>query len=149
MRRKIFTVILVLLMFAVTSCGKAEINISELALKIVQEGIFAEELTEISSDVTLKRYGLDSKLVEECVSYAATMAFVDEVVIFKVNDVEAVEAAVNKHIEAQKENYASYAPDEVSKLSSCISYIQGDYVIVCVSMNSDKAGSIINEYINQ
>lgn len=147
MKKKILTLILILTMFTVASCGKTEIDVNEFASKLASEGTFAEELAEISSDVTLKRYGLDENIVEECASYAATMAFVDEVVVFKTKDVAAVEEAVSKHIEAQKESYTSYRPDELPKLSNGLVTVSGDYVIVCVSEDVDAAGRIINENI--
>ncbi len=147
MKKKILSVMLVLMMIVITACGKVEIDIKALAVKIAEDGIFAEEMTVLSSDVTLKRYGMDSNDVEECIAYAATMAFVDEVAVFKAHDIEKVKQKVDEHIAAQTESYKSYRPDEVPKLSASIIKVKGDYVIVCVSEDADTASRIINEYI--
>lgn len=54
------------------------------------DGKFAEQLTEVSSDIAEKRYMISDGEVEECVSYTGTPAVVDEITIFKTSDTESV-----------------------------------------------------------
>ncbi len=142
----------ILAVFAVSAmllsgCGsKYDINTGELASKLANEGSFAEQLTEVSEGITEKRYGLDEADVEECAAYAGTKAVVDEVAVFKAVNVENVTEAVSKHIDAQKETYSSYRPDELPKLESNLVKVMGDYVIVCISEDSAQAEAIISEY---
>lgn len=147
MKKRFLIMLLILIMSVLTSCGSATIDVNELASKLAQNGSFAEELTEVSADITLRRYGIDSEAVEECAAYAGTMAVVDEVAVFHVKDAAAVEECVEKHIEAQKESYADYRPDEVPKLDKSLVKSAGDYIIVCVSEDYEKADSIISEFI--
>ena len=94
---------------------------------------FTEELTEVSEDVIVRRYGLDGSDVVYAAGYAGTPAVVDEIAVFETTDTNAVLEAVNARIESQKTNYASYAPDEVPKLEDAVIAAVGDCVVVCVS----------------
>lgn len=146
MKKTISAILSLALAVSLAGCGAKNINVNELASKLASEGSFAEQLTEVSSDITEKRYGLDETDVEECAAYAGTKAVVDEVAVFKAVNVENVTDAVSKHIDTQKESYASYRPDEVPKLDSNVVKVVGDYVIVCISEDYAQAEAIISEY---
>ncbi len=146
MKRFIMPIAALTIAAALTGCAAKEINVNELASDLAKNAKFTEQLTEVSSDITAKRYGLDSEAVEECAAYAGTKAVVDEVAVFKSKDVDTVKEQALKHIEAQKSSYSSYRPDEVPKLDDSIITVVGDYVIVCVSEDSSVAESIIAEF---
>lgn len=135
--KKILSVILLSLTFIISACSGTEIDINTAADTLVSELEFSEELAEISASVQMKRYGLDKETVIDAKGYAGTKAVVDEVVVFKCNDTEAVMNAANEHIELQIKNYTSYAPNEVHKLNDAVIETVGDCVIVCVS-NTDS-----------
>lgn len=148
MKRKI-TAILLLFVFAVSVAGCSqtkEIDANALAAELLNNGVYAEELSAISSQIAEKRYALSEDEVEEAVAYAGTNAVVDEIAIFKAKDVESVSDMAEKHIAGQIKTYESYRPSEVSKLEDCVITVAGDYVIVCVSEDSTKAKEIIEEY---
>ncbi len=145
--KKITLAVLSIITAAVlASCGAKTINVNELASALMAEGKFAEQLTEVSAEITEKRYGLEADDVEECAAYAGTKAVVDEVAVFKAANLENVKEQVEQHIDAQKDSYSSYRPDEVPKLDDCVVTVSGDYVIVCVSEDSSVAESIIEKY---
>lgn len=146
MKKSILAAVLVAAMAALTGCAAKTVDIKGLAANLVSEGSFSEQLTEVSADITAKRYGLDNQILEDCVSYGGTKAVVDEVAIFKTSDTEAVREQVEEHIETQTASYSSYRPDEVPKLQSCVIQTIGDCVILCVSNDSDTAQKIIDEY---
>jgi hypothetical protein len=147
--KKITTVLAMALCVAsIAGCSSSkEINVTELASALLANGTYAEELSEVSSQITEKRYALTEDDVEEAVGYAGTNAVVDEIAIFKAKDVDAVSEKVSEHIDSQIKTYESYRPDEVSKLDDCIVTVSGDYVIVCVSEDSTGAKKIIDEYV--
>ena len=134
-------------MAALTSCGKQntdtnETDAAEIAAILNESVHFTEELTEVSGDVLLRRYGLDGGTVEAAAGYAGTPAVVDEIAVFKTSDIEAVTEAANARIESQKTNYASYAPGEVPKLEDAVVETLGDCVVVCVS--EDPSAEILD-----
>ena len=139
---------------ALTSCGtqNAAVNGADPAqiAGILNESVhFTEELTEVSGDVVLRRYGLGSDTVEAAAGYAGTPAVVDEIAVFETKDTDAVLEAVNARIESQKTNYASYAPGEVPKLEDAVVETLGDCVVVCVSEDSSAVVSDILSAITE
>ena len=57
--------------------------------------------------------------------------------------VETVKAAYETRIADQKTACESYLPDEMPKLDAAVVYSNGNYVVLCVSNDSDKATEII------
>lgn len=148
MKKKI-TVFLSMIICAVSiaGCSSAKnIDIEALAEDLLNNGIYAEELSTVSAQITEKRYALTEDEVEEAVAYAGTNAVVDEIAIFKAKDVESVSNKVAEHIAVQTSTYESYRPSEVSKLEDSVVRVVGDYVILCVSEDSARAEEIIEEY---
>lgn len=146
MKKLVFGLAAVMMCVSLAGCGGKAVDINELALALSSDGKFAEQLTEVSSDIAEKRYMISDGEVEECVSYTGTPAVVDEITIFKTSDTESVKEKAEQHIEKQKTTYTSYAPNEVSKLDDCVVETVGDYVIVCVSEDSSSVQSIIDQY---
>lgn len=146
MKKKILAVLSITMAAVLAGCGAKTIDVHEFASSLASEGKFAEQLTEVSSDITEKRYGIEAADVEECAAYAGTKAVVDEVAVFKAANVENVKEQAQKHIETQKDSYSSYRPDEVPKLDDSVVTVSGDYVIVCISEDSSAAKSIIEKY---
>lgn len=154
--KKITAIIALLLcMAALTSCGTKNVTVSgqdpaQIAAMLNESVHFTEELTEISENVLLRRYGLDSGTVEAAAGYAGTPAVVDEIAVFKTSDVGSVTEAANARIESQKTNYASYAPGEVPKLDDAVVETLGDCVIVCVSEDpSAEVSDILSAFAEE
>ncbi len=57
---------------SLAGCGGKAVDINELASALSSDGKFAEQLTEVSSDIAEKRYMISDGEVEECVSYTGT-----------------------------------------------------------------------------
>lgn len=146
MKKIISAGLVIVSLFALAGCGAKDINTNELASKLANEGKFAEKLSQVSEKMTEKRYAISEEDVEECVSYAGTNAVVDEVAVFKAKNADNVKSKVEDRINAQKESYKSYNPDELPKLDDCVIVTEGDCVILCVSEDSSSAKNIINEY---
>ena len=89
---------------SLAGCGGKAVDINELASALSSDGKFAEQLTEVSSDIAEKRYMISDGEVEECVSYTGTPAVVDEITIFKTADTESVKEKAEQHIETQKQH---------------------------------------------
>ena len=148
--KKILSLILSLIIcISITACGNTakEIDINALSGELLNAQIFDEELTQVKTSVTIKRLGLNEADIEECVAYAGTKAVVDEIVLIKA--VEGaygdVQAALNKHVDTQIKSYTSYRPEEVPKLEEALSLSFGNYVMLIVSNNSEKAQEIVDK----
>ena len=130
MKKLVFGLAAVMMCVSLAGCGGKAVDINELASALSSDGKFAEQLTEVSSDIAEKRYMISD----------------GEITIFKTSDTESVKEKAEQHIEKQKTTYTSYAPNEVSKLDDCVVETVGDYVIVCVSEDSSSVQSIIDQY---
>lgn len=131
---------------ALTGCGKKEIDVTTLATTLNNEGQFAEQLTEVSAEVTEKRCGIDADLVEMCAAFKGTSAVADEIIVIKSSDAKTVNDKLQEHWDSQIKSYESYLPSEVPKLNDAILYTYDDTVIFCVSEDSAKAQQIIFDY---
>ncbi len=144
-------VIAVLAMIIVKNNNKTiQINIEDLASKILQSGAFEDELIKVDSEMILKDYNFTADEVEEFVSYQGSGATSEEIVILKVKDksnLNSIKDKINARIEERKEAFQSYLPKEVGKIDNNILRVEGNYVIFCVSNDSSKVNQIINDYV--
>ena len=123
---------------SLTACGAKNtasdgFDPAQIASMLNKSAHFSEELSEASQDILLRRYGLDDTTVEAASGYAGTPAVVDEIAVFKTDDIEAVTEAAMTRIASQKTTYESYAPNEMPKLNDAVVETIGDCVVVCVS----------------
>ena len=94
MKKLVFGLAAVMMCVSLAGCGGKAVDINELASALSSDGKFAEQLTEVSSDIAEKRYMISDGEVEECVSYTGTPAVVDEITIFKTSDTESVKESL-------------------------------------------------------
>lgn len=148
-KRKIAVCIAAVSVVFAAGCSQSvNIDANTLAEDLKNNGVYSEELSPVSAQITEKRYAFDEGEVSETVAFAGTRAVVDEVAVFKAeSDIDAVVEKVTAHIDAQTQTYQSYRPDELPKLRDAIVTTSGDYVIVCISADSAKAEEIINSYM--
>ena len=147
----IIAIIAVLAMIIVKNNNKTiQINIEDLASKILQSGAFEDELIKVDSEMIMKDYNFTADEVEEFVSYQGSGATSEEIVILKVKDksnLNSIKDKINARIEERKEAFQSYLPKEVGKIDNNILRVEGNYVIFCVSNDSSKVNQIINDYV--
>lgn len=129
-----------------------QINIDELATKISESGAFEDQLIKVDSEMTMSDYGFTNEEVRALVSYQGSGATSEEIVVLEVNDksnVDSVKGKINTRITDRKEAFASYLPKEVGKIDSNIMQVKGNYVIFCISNDSNKVNNVINEVVNR
>ena len=144
--KKIVLISLILLL--VSGCGKetTSFNPNDLANELLTEVDFDDELTLFEGDIS-KIY--DMPEVEDYVIYIGSGATAEEIAIITLknsSDEADVKAALEKRVEEQKQNFANYVPEEVSRLEKSIIKSNEKYVILCVS-NDNQAEKIINKYL--
>lgn len=133
---------------AAAGCSSGgDIDAAALVNDLTTGVVFDEALTELSPSIAQKRLSLDEGEAEEITAYAGTRAIVDEIAVIKAADVDAVKAKIDAHIAEQTESYQSYRPEEVPKLNDAVVETYGDYVIMCITSDSDAAKAIIDKYI--
>lgn len=144
--KKIVLISLILLL--VSGCGKetTSFNPNDLANELLTEVDFDDELTLFAGDIS-KIY--DMPEVEDYLIYIGSGATAEEIAIITLknsSDEEDVKAALEKRVEEQKQNFANYVPEEVSRLEKSIIKSNEKYVVLCVS-SDNQAEKIIDKYI--
>ena len=127
-----------------------QIDINELATKIMETGAFTDDLAKIDSEMIKDDYGFTNKEIKEIVSYQGSGATSEEIVILQVNDksnLNSVKEKINTRLTERKEAFESYLPEEVFKIDNNILEVKGNYIIMCISNDSNKVNEAINNYI--
>ena len=146
----IIAIVVLAIMLVKNNNKTIQINIEDLASKILQSGAFADELIKVDSEMIMSDYNFTADEVEEFVSYQGSGATSEEIVILKVKDksnLNSIKDKINARIEERKEAFQSYLPKEVGKIDSSILRGEGNYIIFCVSNDSSKVNQIINDYV--
>ncbi|WP_165445447.1 DUF4358 domain-containing protein [Bacilliculturomica massiliensis] len=146
---------LLLLSLALTGCGGGDsdqpvtIDMDKLALEL-QEGIaFKDTMSEVDSAVFYMLYGLTEEDVDREVMISSTGATAEEITIIhaaSADKLEGIRSAVDAHIQAQRDGFENYVPEELDKLAEPVIKEIGDYIIVCVSDDNSGAENIIAQY---
>ena len=127
-----------------------QINTKDLASKIIEAGVFEDELVEVNSEMIMSDYNFTADEVEEFVSYQGSGATSEEIVILKVKEKSNLNNIKNKiedRLEERKEAFESYLPEEVGKIDNKVFRVEGNYVILCISNDTNKVNTLINDYV--
>ena len=127
-----------------------QINIEDLVTKILQSDAFEDELVKIDSEMIMNDYNFTTDEIAEFVSYQGSGATSEELVILKAKDksyLNSIKEKIDARIQERKEAFGSYLPEEVGKIDNNILKIEDNYVIFCVSNDSDKVNEVINTYL--
>lgn len=127
-----------------------QINTKDLASKIIEAGVFEDELVEVNSEMIMSDYNFTTDEVEEFVSYQGSGATSEEIVILKVKEksnLNNIKNRIEDRLEERKEAFESYLPEEVGKIDNKVFRVEGNYVILCISNDTNKVNTLINDYI--
>ena len=161
MKKAIFCVMLALLL-ACAGCGAGgNANADESTQSQAVGPRNAEEwITMLSSELPFDDtmtlvpekakdiYGIfdEDRYTGDCSLYISTMATPEEIAVFRADKALSTDDLVARakyRIESQKAAYGSYAPLELPKLDSAVIETVGDYVIVCVCADNERAAKLI------
>lgn len=126
-----------------------EPDVQTVADTLLEEGDFKDKLAPVDKTMALTRlYALDEGIAESCAFYTNSNATAEEIAVIKVKSEEnadTVKAAYEKRVEEQKAACKDYLPDEMPKLDKAIIYTHGNYVVLCVSNDSDVIDGVLKK----
>lgn len=153
-RKKKTWILAVLCAFAalmLTACGgkssggsEASVDVSKLCQDL--EGTITSEVSEVGSDIIASTFFFDMDKIEESAAALNSGSSASEVVVLKCKDssyVSEAEDLLKKRVESQSTLFASYNAPEVAKLDAAILKSSGNYLVYCVTDDTDKANEII------
>ena len=152
MRRVLSVILAVLLCFSLTACaaGSSERNldINALAEELSKLDCFGGDIFQLGESVIPNFIQVADGV--KAVVYTSSGATADEIALFEAPDEktagEQLKIAEN-HIAERTAAYASYMPDEVTKLEDAIVRQEGCYVILCVAGDYEAAQTVIDKFI--
>lgn len=126
------------------------------AAKTIDAQVLAKSLaTEIKYDDTLKELTADeiSMLVDlpedvDSVMYAGSGSTAEEVGVFIAKDSNQAKETmedVQKYLDDQADSFQDYVPEETKRIGNAVLEQKNQYVVLCVSGDSDQAKEIIEK----
>jgi len=125
-------------------------NVADLASDLRDSLTFQDNIAEIEPEMACTLYGIKESDVEDTVVYISGGATAEEIAVVKAADKDAAKAvqnALEDRVKAQEKSYKDYNPGELDKLGKAVLSKAGNYVVLCISSDSDAAKKIISEYI--
>ncbi len=151
----ILSLVFLLALYALSGCGgkqqaTVQFDPQEAADALFASEAFSDILSPIQTNIAAMLYDVPEESIDACSVYCSTGATAEEIAVFRCKD-EAAAAALKKaaeqRIEAQKEAYESYAPQEIPKLENALLRYSGVYVVCVVADNYDAVTPVLDRYI--
>lgn len=131
-----------------SSSVSSSIDIYDLASALKNDLEYSAQLKEVDYNYITKYFSLNS--TTDAVMFASDDTS-EEVVVFKAADAVSaknISDNIPSFIESQEDTFSSYSEEDASRLKNAVSYINGVYVVLCVSDNPVEAQSIIDDVFN-
>lgn len=125
--------------------GSSSVDMSKLA-EDLKGTVTSGELAEVSSDILASTYFLDMEKIAESTASLSSGATACEVAVVKCKDsayTSDVESLFETRVENQAALFADYNAAEAAKLEDAIIESNGDYVVLCVTDDTDAAKKIL------
>lgn len=144
----------VMMTVALAACGKGEAKEvtaapDDIAKELVADTVTSDSLGKISADIFASTYLADMNEIEDSAAYLSSAATSCEVVVVKCKSADyasEVEKLLKKRADDRKTLFASYNADEAGRLDKAIIKTSGNYAVLCVCDDNDKANEILSKY---
>ncbi len=152
MKKIALAAVVVMSAIALTACGggssSKEIDVEKTADELNSSVITTDQLSETKSEMLGSIYFFEDGQVEKSKVYMSQNATADEIAVLQCKDEDAAKAVgelLKTRVKNQSELFASYNPDEATKLDKAIVKTSGKYAVLCVCDDYDKAESILKD----
>jgi hypothetical protein len=134
--------------FLLAGCGSTEKTIDAAALaETLTTDISYDDELELVDDDDVSMY-IDLPDGVESVMYMGSGSTAEEVAVFTAADSDtAAETldSVQSYLDDQADSFEDYLPEEAKRVGNAVLEQKGNYVILCVSGESDTAKDLIEE----
>lgn len=148
--------LLAALLFSLGACGTEDgsqktvtVDKDALAQELLNNVPFKDQMSEVDSAVFYMLYGVTEEQVDSAVMISGTGATAEEIAVIHAaspDHMDALLEAVDQRIQSQRDSFENYVPAEMNKLAEPVIAQLGDYVVVCISDDNEKAENIIRQY---
>ena len=141
-------VVIILGIFTFSACGKEKSFDAEAAFKaLLNDVTYTKELTDVSGNAPYWFSGMPDG-AEIKMYRAAGSSFTDQLIMITAKDekdVEAVKASADAYIAGLTNQAQKYSPEEIQKLKNAVVFDSGNYVIVCITEDTDTVNKILED----
>lgn len=133
---------------AVTTQKEPAEQVTAVADNLSKNIEFKDQMTEMTGENARDVYLLNENDVSEGKVYVSTGATAEEIAVWYAaspEKVEIVKKALEERVEFQRTSFEDYNAQELTKLKDPVLETKGQYVILCISDDNDKAKAIIDE----
>lgn len=127
---------------------KIVMDVATLADQLKEGITFKDDMSLLEDDIFSMVYNIDMGDIVNKKIYLSAGATAEEIAVIEGKDSESVGRIVDgleQKIEDQKVNFESYVPEEMKKLEDPVLVKEGNYVILCISDDNEKALDIIEK----
>jgi hypothetical protein len=129
-------------------CGSSEKTIDAAALaESLSTGITYDDTLELMDEDDVSMY-IDLPDDVDSVMYMGSGSTAEEIAVFTAPDEETAREtldSVQSHLDDQTDSFQDYMPEEAKRVGNAVLEQKGNYVVLCVSGESDAAREIIEE----
>jgi hypothetical protein len=147
----------VLAMAFLTGCGSSAadaenavtVDIGTVADTLVNGIEYADELTQLTEDELSYYVTIEDGVTG--VMYMSNGSTAEEVAVFEAPDsstARLMKEHVEEYLADQRDSFEKYIPEEAERIDDAVVQQNGNYVVLCVSGDSDKAKTLISEAFN-
>lgn len=129
-------------------CGSSSpvsVDTAALTTSLTSDISYDNELSELSEDDITNYVTVEDGV--KGVMYMSSGSTAEEVAVFTAPDEAAASTMKNnvqEFLNDQKTSFEDYIPEEAQRIDDAVLVVKGNYVILCVSGDSDKAQEIID-----
>lgn len=140
-------------MALVTACGdqgdsSAKVDTDALMNSLVSDITYTEELKKLDADDISNYISVPEGV--EAVMYMSSGSTAEEAAVFTAPDADTaktVKENVEFFLDDQKASFKDYIPEEAQRIKDAVLVCEGNYVVLCVSDNSEQAKQIIEKAV--
>ena len=130
-----------------TGCGgkkkEVTVDVQKLAQDLNSQTVTSDTLSQAADNMIPVIYSLDQEQYISGAAYMSGGATASEIAVIESKDAKGVEEQLKKRVSSQSDLYASYNPDEVTRLKGAIIKSGGNYTVLAVCDDTDKANEIL------
>ena len=130
-------------------CGSSSpvsVDAAALTTSLTSDISYDNELSELSEDDITNYVTVEDGV--KGVMYMSSGSTAEEVAVFTAPDEATASTMKNnaqEFLNDQKTSFEDYIPEEAQRIDDAVLVVNGNYVILCVSGDSDKAQEIIDK----
>lgn len=149
MKRILSVIFLSVLLLASCASTVIEVDVTAAAAMLHGGVTFEDVMSEMDTAGICRILGLTDEEVASAAGYVSTGATAEEFFVIEIKDgkTDAVQQAIDAHMDYMIEGYSDYGPQEVPKLKNAVRELHGNYLFLCVCNDPSQAKNIIAQIV--